>query len=112
MNKWNNGKRVLILTGMKEQELQKDIKQYEATGKKQHQCYLCKRTEGEASVVFDMGEKAFFRNTVDLFPVIRQLDKTDLVYRLCSECMMLLKINDKDRAEENAEDVFIPVCRN
>lgn len=109
MNNQNNEKHVLILSGLTEKEIEKDAKRYK---KVRRRCYVCGRADGEASVALDRGDKTIVSKTIDLIPILRRSGQTSMVYQLCSECLILLKIGDEDQFEQKQEGVFIPICRN
>lgn len=108
----NQENRVLILTGMTAREIKRDMKRYKSTGEKVRRCYMCRRGEGEITVAFDSEPQSLVGKTIELKLIIRRFGNTKMVYQLCVECMILLKIDDDAEVEQKPEGVFIPFCKN
>ncbi|HSB06202.1 MAG TPA: hypothetical protein VLK23_13510 [Thermodesulfobacteriota bacterium] len=105
-----------LCTGMTMSELRKDIKAMEKGKKAPKKCYLCKRPEGDKSVVLTPDEKEpFVLAKIPLFPVERRVTKDWVFeYYLCWECALLVgfearPIGQKKRTQaEKGPAQFLP----
>lgn len=97
MKKRKRQKPTFIFLGMTTGQLAKQLKQLdhaESAGRpapSARRCFLCKRLDGEESVVIKQGEKRIRPGKLEVNPVEIPLGSSGtLVYNLCFECFCLL----------------------
>ena len=100
-------------TGMTISEVKKEIKVIEKGKKAPKRCYLCKRAEGDKSVVVapDDKKEPYFLAEIVLLPVQRKITKDWMFeYFLCWECAVLLGLKTKpDGQKKRTESEKAPV---
>jgi hypothetical protein len=84
-------------TGMTISEVKKEVKAFEKGKKTPKRCYLCKRSEGDKSVVLTPDQKEpYVLAEIALVPVERKATKDWVFdYFLCWECAMLVGLRSQ-----------------
>ena len=98
MEKNSKGKELRrFCTGMTIAEVKKEIKGRQKGKAAPHRCYLCKRSEGDKSVIVAPDQKEpFFLAEIALILVHRKITKDwAFDYFLCWECAVLLGLKTK-----------------
>ncbi|RPJ09031.1 MAG: hypothetical protein EHM36_04725 [Deltaproteobacteria bacterium] len=86
-----------LCTGMTVSDLRKDIRTLEKGKKAPKKCYLCKRREGDKSVLLTPDEKKpYALPKITLVPVQRRVTEDWVFdYFLCWECALLVGLHAK-----------------
>lgn len=89
-------------TGMTISEVKKEIRAVKKGKKSPKRCYLCKRSEGDKSVVLAPDEKEpYVLAKISLHPVQRKVTKDWVFdYFLCWECAVLMGLRAKPVAQK------------
>lgn len=75
----------IIVTGMNEEDF---VRFGKKDGKK---CYLCKREEGEESIIFNETEDCFKNHEIELHTYEVLVKDITFKYFVCSDCFILIR---------------------
>jgi hypothetical protein len=98
-------------TGMTVPEVKKEIRAMQKGKKAPKKCYLCKRSEGDKSVILTPDQKEpYFLAEIALLPIQRNITKDwAFDYLLCWECAVLLGLKTRpDGLKKGTQSKKVP----